>query len=156
MYFTFSCKSEPKDDETTNLLLLLTLTNQTITYGTDVIVFVKNTTNSFKPTITNPSNSDIVTISPSLTNSISVDGRLGTLSGSPTQSQTRRSYSASLNSGKATAKFDLIVENNAESGRCNTSGVAAGCVGAQPYSCVDQPNTCFRELSDCKRDSYCY
>lgn len=151
-----SCKNDSKDDETTNLFLLLALTNQTITYGANTIVFVKSTANFFKPTITNPSNSDLVTISPNLTNSISIDSRLGSLSGSPAQSQTRTTYTVNLNSGKATAKFDLIVENTLGSGRCNSSGISAGCTGTQPYSCTDQPNTCFRDLSDCRKDSFCY
>ncbi|MCG6192081.1 Ig domain protein [Leptospira sp. FAT2] len=156
LLFTQACKNDPKDDETTNLMLLLALTTQTITYGANTVVFVKNVTNSLAPTITNPSSSDIVTISPSLTNSISIDSRSGRLSGSPTQSQTRVTYTANLNSGKATTKFDLIVENTAGSGRCNSSGIANGCGVAQPYSCADQPTTCFRDLSDCRKDSYCY
>ncbi|MDI7186077.1 Ig domain protein [Leptospira santarosai] len=157
LLFSLSCKNDSKDD-TTNLLLLLVAASksQTINYNSDTLVFVKNSASSVQPIVTNGTSSDEFTITPNLSNSLAINSGTGTISGTPTQSQTRTAYIVAINSGKTTAKFDLIVENNSGSGRCNTNGVAAGCPNAKPYSCADQVNLCYTVLSDCKKDSRCY
>ncbi|MBW9232692.1 hypothetical protein [Leptospira santarosai] len=138
------------------LLLVATSKSQTINYNSDTLVFVKNSASSVQPVVTNGTNSDEFTITPNLSNSLAISSGTGTIFGAPTQSQTRTAYIVTLNGGKTTAKFDLIVENNSGSGRCNTNGVAAGCPNAKPYSCADQVSLCYAVLSDCKKDSHCY
>ncbi|WP_061270328.1 Ig domain-containing protein [Leptospira interrogans] len=134
-----------------------------ITYNSySPLIFTKNVNTSYTPEIKKITPTEgAFTIAPDFPTSLYLDNSTGIISGTPTQAQTKSTYRVQYeNAGTIleSNRFYILVQESSESGICNTTGIFPGCNSEQPYSCSDavQPTYCYRELSHCQQDIYCY
>ncbi|EKR73653.1 Ig domain protein [Leptospira noguchii str. 2006001870] len=134
-----------------------------ITYNSySPLIFIKNVNTSYTPETKKITPTEgIFAIAPDLPTSLYLDNSTGIISGTPTQTLIKSTYRVQYeNAGNIVQsnQFYILIEESFESGACNTTGIFPGCSPEQPYSCSDtiQSTTCYRELSHCKQDVYCY
>lgn len=143
--------------------IVLGLEPPSITYNShSPLIFTKNIDTSYTPEIKKITPTEgVFAIAPDLPTSLYLDNSTGIISGTPTQAQIKSTYRVRYENAETVSesnRFYILIQESSESGICNTTGIFPGCNSEQPYSCSDavQPIHCYRELSHCQQDVYCY
>lgn len=108
-------------------------------------------------------------ISPALPTGLTMSTSTGAITGTPTATSAKATYTRTANvlltytedGVSMTSNFtmtdntQITVAANAANVTCNSVGTFAGCTASFPFSCTNEPVSCFKTYSLCRSDVDC-
>ena len=96
-------------------------------------------------------------VSPALSTGLSLSTSTGAISGTPTATSAKTTYTVTLTNaaGTTTKALKIIVGLTATAVTCNDSGIATGCNSTLAFSCTNDTTTCYSNVVNCNNSSFC-